>query len=46
MYWMGLMITCCGMAVKAMGMLRVGVRRMKAQTGKMEKVALIGGKGR
>ena len=30
----------CGMAVKRMGMLEVGVRKMKALTVKMEKVTL------
>ena len=38
----GLMVTCCGMAVKRMGMLGVGVRKMKALTVKMETVTLIG----
>ena len=38
-------MTCCGMAVQRMGMLQVGVRKMKALTVKMEIVALIG-KGR
>jgi len=33
---------CHGMAVKRMGMLGVGVRKMKALTMKMETVALIG----
>jgi hypothetical protein len=28
--WTGLMMICCGMAVKRMGMLRVNVRKMKA----------------
>ena len=27
---MGLMMICCGMAVKRMGMLRVSVKKMKA----------------
>jgi hypothetical protein len=35
MQWMGLMIMCCGMAVKRMGMLGVSVRKMKALTVKM-----------
>jgi hypothetical protein len=39
---MGLMMMCCGMAVKRMGMLGVSVRRMKAMTVKMETVTLIG----
>jgi len=42
---MRLMMICCGMAVKRMGMLRVSVMRMKAMTMKMETVTLIG-KGR
>jgi len=42
---MGLMMICCGMAVKRMGMLGVSVRRMKAMTVKMDTVTLIG-KGR
>jgi len=42
---MRLIMICCGMAVKRMGMLRVSVRRMKAMTMKMETVPLIG-KGR
>jgi hypothetical protein len=45
MQWMGLMMTCCGMALKEMGILGVSVRMMKAQTVMMEKVTLIG-KGR
>jgi hypothetical protein len=43
---MGLMMICCGMAVKKMGMLRVRTRKMKALTVKMETVTMIGGKGR
>jgi hypothetical protein len=35
MQWMGLLMICCGMAVKRMGMLRVIVRKMKALTVKM-----------
>ena len=35
---MGLMMICCGMAVKRMGMLGVSVRRVKAPTVKMEMV--------
>jgi hypothetical protein len=42
---MGLMMICCGMAVKKMGMLGVSVRRMKAMAIKKETVTLIG-KGR
>ena len=37
---MGLRMTCCGMAVKRMGMLGVSVRRMKAMIVKMETVTL------
>jgi hypothetical protein len=40
MQWMGLMVICCGMAVKRMGMLGV-----KALTVKMERMPLIS-KGR
>jgi len=43
--WMRLMMICCGMAVKRMGMLGVCVRKMKALSVKMETVTLIG-KGR
>ena len=39
------MVICCGMVVKRMGVLRVGVREMKAVTVKMETVTLAG-KGR
>jgi hypothetical protein len=39
---MRLMVICCGMAVKRMGMLRVSVRRMKAMIVKTETVTLIG----
>jgi hypothetical protein len=46
MQWMGLMITCCGVALKRMGMLGVSVRKMKALTVKVETVTLIGGKDR
>jgi hypothetical protein len=42
MQWMGLMMICCGMTVKRMGMLGVSVRKMKALTVKMETVTLIG----
>jgi hypothetical protein len=38
----GLMMICCGMAVKRMGMLEVGVRKMKALAVKMETVTLNG----
>jgi hypothetical protein len=40
--WMGLMMICCGMAVKRMGMLGVGVRKMKALTVKVETMTPIG----
>ena len=45
MQWMGLVVICCGMAVKGMGKLGVSVRKMKALTLKMETVTLIA-KGR
>jgi hypothetical protein len=45
MQWVGLMMICCGIAVKRMGMLGVSVRKMKALTVKMVTVILIG-KGR
>ena len=45
MQWMGLMVICCGMAVKRMGMLGVSVRKMKAQMVKME-IVTRDGKGR
>jgi len=35
------MMICSGMAVKRMGMLGVSVRKMKAQTVKMETVILV-----
>ena len=37
-----LMLICCGMTVKTLGMLRVSVRKMKALIVKMETVALVG----
>ena len=37
----GLMMICCGKAVKRMGLLGVSVRKMKALTLKMETVTLI-----
>ena len=40
--WMGLMVMCCGMAVKRMGMLGVSVRKVKALSVKTETVTLIG----
>jgi hypothetical protein len=39
---MGLMMICCGMALKRMGVLGVSVRKMKALTVKMETVTLSG----
>jgi hypothetical protein len=36
MQWMGLIMICCGMAVKRIGMLGVSVRKVKALTVKME----------
>jgi hypothetical protein len=42
---MGLMLMCCGMAVKRMGVLGVSVWKMKALTVKMETMTLVG-KGR
>jgi hypothetical protein len=39
---MMMMMMCCGIAVKRMGMLEVSVREMMALTMKMERVALIG----
>jgi hypothetical protein len=38
MQWMGLMMICCGMTVKRMGMVGVSVREMKTLTVKMETV--------
>ena len=40
--WMGLMMICCGKALKKMRMLGVSVRKMKALTVKMETRTLIG----
>jgi len=45
MQWMGLMMLCCGMAVKRIGMLGVSVREIKVLTVKLEMVTLFG-KGR
>jgi hypothetical protein len=42
MQWMRLMMICCGMAVKRMGMLGVSVRKMMALTVKVKTVTLIG----
>jgi hypothetical protein len=39
---MGLMVACCGMTMKKMGMLAVSVRKIKALTVKMKIVTLIG----
>jgi hypothetical protein len=39
---MKLMLTHCGMTVRSLGMLRVGVRKMKALPVKMETVTLVG----
>jgi len=41
---MGLMIICCGMIVKRMGMLGVSVRKLKALT--VEETVTLIGKGR
>jgi hypothetical protein len=43
--WTRLMVICCGMAIKRMGMLGVSVTKMKALTLKIETVMQIG-KGR
>jgi hypothetical protein len=40
--WMGLMLICCGLVLKRMGMLDAGVGNMKALTVQMERVILIG----
>jgi hypothetical protein len=45
MWQMRMMMICCGMEVKRMGMLGVIARKMKAVALKMETVTLIG-KGR
>ena len=45
MQWMELVMICCGMAVKRMGLLELNVRKMKAQTVKRERATLVG-KGR
>jgi hypothetical protein len=42
---MRLIMICCGMTVKRMGMLGMSVRKMKALTVKMDTITLIG-KGR
>jgi len=41
MQWMRLVMICCRMAVKRMGMLAVNVRKMKALNVKMVTVTLI-----
>jgi hypothetical protein len=40
--WMGLMVLCCEMTLKRMGILGVSVRKMKLLTVKMETSTLIG----
>jgi len=40
--WMRLMLICCGMAAKKVGMLGVSVMKMKVLTVKMETVTLTG----
>ena len=42
LHWMRLMLICCGMAVKKVGMLGVSVRKVKVLTVKMETGTLIG----
>jgi hypothetical protein len=37
-----ILVICCGMAVKRMGIVGVSVRKMKALTVKMETVTVIG----
>jgi hypothetical protein len=39
--WMGMMMICCGMAVKRVGMFGVSVRKVKALIVKMETVTLV-----
>jgi hypothetical protein len=39
---MGLMMVCCGMLVKKMGMIRISLRKMRALTVNIEKMTLIG----
>jgi hypothetical protein len=41
MQQMGLVMICCGMAVKGMGMLGVSVGKVKALTVEMETVTVI-----
>jgi hypothetical protein len=45
MQWITLIMICCGMAMKRMGMLGVSLRKTKALTVKMQTMTLIG-KGR
>jgi len=40
--WFRLMMICCGMAMKMLGMLGVSVRKMKALSVKIKTVILIG----
>jgi hypothetical protein len=40
MHWMRLMMMYCGMAVKRMSMLGICVRKMRAQTVKLETLTL------
>jgi len=40
--WMILIMICCGMAMKRMGMLGASMRKMKALTVKMATVTAIG----
>jgi hypothetical protein len=42
MQWKRLMVTCCGVAVKWVGMLGVSVREMKALTVKVETASVFG----
>ena len=41
MQWVGLVVLCCGTAVKRMGTLGVSMRKMRLLTVKMETVTLI-----
>jgi hypothetical protein len=42
LHWMGLMMVCCGMTVKRIGMLRVSVWKIKAPvTARMETETLV-----
>jgi hypothetical protein len=42
LHWLGLIMIRCGITVKRMRMLGVGVRKIKALTVKMESVTLFG----